>query len=149
MQLENSKLGRIGLPPSKHLFVLLGLLALVVSLPVMARVSSAATGASVSLSYSVNGTGSQSYILVTITAKDSQFPNSVLISMTSSYNGASSAYNTQSITYTPGPGGSVSHSFNVPYKGTGNYVFTGSVANTKGTILVQATIDPLIEPEWK
>ncbi len=149
MHTENTNLKTWGSSPSKPILVFLGLLALVISMPVMALASSAATGASVSLSYSVEKTGSQAYIVVTMTAKDSQFPNSVLVTLTSKFNGASSAYNTQSVTYTPGPAGGVSHSFVVPYIGSGNYLFTGSITNAKGTVIVQATIDPHIEPEWK
>ncbi len=149
MRIENQKLTSTGSFPSRRLLIVLGILATVISLPVMTLAASAATGASVSLSYSVNTQGPHSYISVVITATDSQFPNSVVVSMTSYYNGASSPYNTQSVTVSTGPRGAVSYNFEVPYEGTGSYVFTGAVSNAKGTVLLSATIDPLIEPEWK
>jgi hypothetical protein len=68
--------------------------------------------------------------------------------MTSNYNGAKTPYNVQSISVSPGPNGGLSETFLVPFKGGGSYLFTGSILNSKGTLLCQATIDPVIEPEW-
>jgi hypothetical protein len=39
-------------------------------------------------------------------------------------------------------------SFNVPFKGWGDYLLIGSVYASNGTMLAQTGIDPLIEPEW-
>jgi hypothetical protein len=149
MDLENQKLGSGRSFPSKPWLVALGLLALVLSMPAMTHVSFAATGASVSMSYSVNKVGTQAYITVEIEARDSAFPNSVTVSMTSYYDGSNSPFNVQSVVTTAGPQGGVVHDFVIPYEGAGDYIFTGSISNAKGTVLVSATIDPIIEPEWR
>jgi hypothetical protein len=39
-------------------------------------------------------------------------------------------------------------SFHVPFKGWGDYLLIGSVYGSNGSLLAQAGIDPLIEPEW-
>jgi hypothetical protein len=135
--------------PSKRVFTILGVLVLMLGLPSVSLLSSATTGASVSMSYSLETSSSGvHYIAVTMKAVDSQFPNTVTMILTSYYKGASSPYNTQSVLLSPGPKGAVSNVFLVSYKGAGNYLFVGSIYNLKGTLLCQATIDPHIEPEW-
>lgn len=100
------------------------------------------------MSYTTGESGSTKYISVVITAEDSQFPKSVVVTLTSTYNGAGSPYNTQTVVVLTGSEGTVSQTFIVPFEGKGNYLFTGSISNPKGTVLVSATIDPHIEPEW-
>jgi len=39
-------------------------------------------------------------------------------------------------------------SFQVPFKGWGDYLLIGSVYGSNGTLLAQTGIDPLLEPEW-
>ncbi len=137
---------------SSTYLVIIGLLALIVSLPVIARLSysvAASSGASISLSYSVKTIGSQTIIIVTLTARDSQFPTQVVVSLSSNYNGGSSPFNVQTYTVSTSANGLVSYTFNVPFQGYGSYLFTGSVHNIQGGLLAQASIDPSVEPEWR
>jgi hypothetical protein len=133
--------------PSKRFLIILGIFALLVGFP--AVTSFAATGASISLSYTQKTTGNVNYIVVQIEAQDSQFPNTVNVTLSSYYNGASVAYNAQSVVVSPGPRGGVVYDFIVGYKGEGNYLFVAGIYNAKGTMLFGASIDPLIEPEWR
>ena len=149
MQTETKGLGSGRLCLPRRLFYVLAIFALVISMPAMTRASFAATGASITMSYSVNTSGSLTYITVVLSAKDSQFPSSVVVTMSSTYKDASTPYNSQTVTVMTGAGGSVSSTFNVPYEGTGNYVFDGSIATAKGSVIMSAMIDPLIEPEWR
>lgn len=133
--------------PSKRLLIILGVLALVVGFP--AVTSFAATGASISLGYSVGTSNSTPYIDVQLTAVDSQFPSTVNVTVSAYYAGSSVPYRTVSVLVSPGPKGGVSEDFLFGYKGAGNYLFVGGVYSSKGTLLCGASIDPLIEPEWK
>ena len=74
-------------------------------------------------------------------------PNLNLV-MSSSYNGG--APNTILGCSVDAHGDSVANcSFQVPFKGWGDYLLIGSVYGSNGTLLAQTGIDPLIEPEWK
>lgn len=134
---------------SRRILVVLGVLALVLSLPVATRTSFAYTGATISLSYSTLNVGTHAYISVVIEAQDSQFPNFVITSMTVYFNGSSTAFYNQAVLLIPGPRGGVAYDFVVPYQGAGTYLLVGSISNLKGTVILGASIDPLIEPEWR
>jgi hypothetical protein len=98
---------------------------------------------SISMSYSL----SRTQIYVTLNVQDSQLPSHVVLSLASTYNGASAPYNVQSVTLQPA-GGKVTATFKVPYDGIGNYIFSGYVKTTSGTTILSATIDPRIDPDW-
>ena len=139
-----------GHPARKSIFLLIGLLALVLSLPAITRLGTyAASGSGVSMSYTVKAVGSQPMIFVTLAARDSQFPSQVVVTMVSYYDGSSSPFNSQHYVVATGPQGGLIYIFSIPYQGSGNYLFVGSVYNAHGVLLMQASIDPLIEPEWK
>lgn len=145
MHIQNGK----SVLASRRILVVLGVLALVVSLPVVTRTSFASMGATIALSYSVVTVGTHAYISVVIEARDSQFPNFVVASMTSYFNGSSTAFYNQAVLLTPGPLGGVAYNFIVPFQGAGSYLLVGNILNLKGTVILGAAIDPLIEPEWK
>lgn len=131
--------------PTKTLFVVVGILALTLSLPMLTRASFATSGTSISLSYSVKTSGTQTTLWVTLSARDSQLPNYVVLSLASYFNGANVAYNSQSVTLTTTGSGSVSFTYTVPFQGNGNYLFVGGVSDTHGHQLLSASIDPFIK----
>lgn len=90
---------------------------------------------------------SQTQIFVTVSSSDSQFPCQVVVTLASSFNGTSSPYNVQKIVV-PSIQGQVTVTFAVPYNGAGDYTFSAAVKTTSGTVLLQATLDPRIDPDW-
>ena len=137
-----------GRPGRDSFLVVLGLLALVLSVPFMVRTAYGATGASVSMSYTTKLVNSHPEIFVTLSATDSQLPAKIVIYLASYYNGSSTVYNYQYVSGSSG-NGKVSVTFMVPYVGAGNYVFVGTIRSTSGILLLRCVIDPHIEPEWK
>ena len=135
-------------PRTSSFLVFFGLLALIVSLPVMARPSYAASSVYISMGYSEKVVDSHTIIYVTITARDSQMPSQIVLTLVSYYNGSSTAFNAQKINSLRGNNGGVSHTFIVPFQEGGNYLFVGSIRDTHGSLLLQSKIDPFIEPEW-
>jgi hypothetical protein len=125
--------------------LVIGVLALIFALPLMVRASYGASGASISLSYSVKTTGSGTVIAVTVSARDSQFPAYVSVSLASYFNGAASPFNHQVVTVLVSGGGSVSQMFTVPSQGNGNYLFDGKISSTSGNLICEAVIDPFIK----
>ncbi len=127
--------------PTKTLFLVIGILALTLSLPVLTRPSFAASSASVSLSYSMkSGT-----LLVTLSAKDSQFPSQVVAKLFSFYNGASTPFNKQNVVLSTTGSDSVAFTYTVPFQGNGNYKFVGGIYDTHGNLILSASIDPFIK----
>jgi hypothetical protein len=132
----------------------IGILMLMFAVPVLARPSFAdstiinashtSSGASISLSYSVKTTSSGTTIYVTVSSKDSQYPSYVDVSLSSYFNGATTAFNSQTVTLAPSHG-SVSFLFSVPGQGSGNYLFVGRISATSGSLICQASIDPFIK----
>jgi hypothetical protein len=98
----------------------------------------------ISLSYQM----SKTRIFVTVSSSDSQFPCQVLVTLSSSYNGTSSPYNLQRLVV-PSIGGHIAVTFSVPYDGPGDYTFSTSVKTTSGAALLQASLDPRIDPDWR
>jgi hypothetical protein len=133
---------------------IVGILALILSLPFIAKPSFAdstvvslshtSSGGSMSLSYSVKTSSSGTFIYVSISAKDSQFPKYVDVSLSSYYNDANTAFNQQTVTLAPSHG-SVSFMFSVPAKANGNYLFVGGISTTSGSLICQTSIDPFIK----
>ncbi len=139
---------KLGLPNSSRIssrVLVIGVLALIFALPLMVRASYGASGASISLSYNVKTTGSGSVIDVTVSARDSQFPTYVSVSLASYYNGAASPFNSQVVTVLVSGSGSVSQTFFVPFQGNGNYLFDGKISTTSGSLICEAVIDPFIK----
>lgn len=91
-----------------------------------------------------------SYITVNETAftlLGGPLPQNLQLVLSSSYNGG--APNTVVGCTVSTAGSSLSTcSFQVPFKGWGDYLLIGSVYGSNGTLLAQTGIDPLIEPEW-
>jgi hypothetical protein len=102
------------------------------------------TTASISLSYMV----SKSEILVTLSARDAQFPSQIVVSMSAYYNNASTPYSVQSVTLSTNGAGSFSYTFKVMFSGNGNYLFVGGICSTSGSLIAQTSIDPRVDPDW-
>src|SRR5579862_2244471 len=109
--------------------VAFGLLALVLSVPFMVRTSFGATQTSVSMSYTEKLVGAQTVIYVTLNARDTQLPSKIFVALASSFNGSTTLFNYQYIV-TSNNNGIVSETFMVPFVGTGNYLFVGSIRDT-------------------
>jgi hypothetical protein len=125
--------------------LVIGVLAIIFALPMIMHASYGASGASISLGYNVKTTSSGTVILVTVSAKDSQFPTYVSVSIASYYNGASSPFNKQIVTVLVSGSGWVSQTFTVPVQGNGNYLFDGKISTTSGSLVCEAVIDPFIK----
>jgi uncharacterized membrane protein affecting hemolysin expression len=136
---------------SKSILVTIGLLVLIVSLPVMFQPSAnaASSKTSISLSYSLKTVKGQRVMDVALTARDAQFPNRVVVSLSSYYGQSSTPYNVQTHTVSTRGNGQVTYGFTVPFEGKGSYLFTACIYDSHGNLLAQASIDPLIEPEWR
>jgi len=91
-----------------------------------------------------------SYITVNETAftlLGGPLPQNLQLVLSSSYNGGSP--NTIVGCSVNTGGSSITQcSFQVPFKGWGDYLLIGSVYGSNGSLLAQTGIDPLIEPEW-
>ncbi len=129
------------------ILTILGLLVVVTCLPLVGPRSASASAMppapTISLSYQM----SQTQIFVTVSSSDSQFPSQVMVTLASSYNGTSSPYNVQNVVV-PSICGRVTVTFSVPYSGQGDYTFSATVKTTSGTLLLQTTLDPRIDPDW-
>lgn len=127
------------------ILTILGLLAIVTCLPFIAPASASGfTAPSISLSYSL----SRNQIFVTVSSTDSGFPSQVVVTLASSFNGSSSPYNVQNA-LVPVHCGKITITFAVPYAGVGDYSFSGTVKTISGTTLVQGSLDPRIDPDWR
>jgi ABC-type amino acid transport system permease subunit len=74
-------------------------------------------------------------------------PPGMLFQLTAAYNGV--VYTTQTVSLAGHPENSWNYSFDMPFEGSGDYVWTGYVFNANGNqIFAFSVIDPLIEPEW-
>lgn len=129
----------------------------VVAMPAFVRTSSAAytvssTGLENVLTYNLIQAVSPtpSYVTVNETVLDlllKPLPQSMELTLSSSYNGGS-PNTVLGCTVTPHGSLISGCSFQVPFKGWGDYLLIGSVYGSNGTLLAQTGIDPLIEPEW-
>jgi hypothetical protein len=144
----------------KNTFRTLSILLLVISalaLPAVARTTSSATTISTSdlkntLAYQLVGliSPTPSYITVNevvLNLLDKGLPPQLTLTLASSYNGGSP---NPVLTCTVATHNSILSmcSFNVPFKGWGDYLLIGGVYGSNGTLLAQTGIDPVIEPEW-
>jgi hypothetical protein len=132
---------------AKKILALAAVVALIVCLPLAARMSSAAGGATISLKYAQRH--QDNAVLVTLTARDPQFPSDLSLTLQSYYNGAASPFDAQEIAVSSNGGGYVSYVFAVPFQGGGSYLFVGGVYDTHGNLLAESSIDPLLEPSWR
>lgn len=130
----------------------------VLALPAVAKTTSSATtistgGIKNTLIYNVVGLLSPdpSYITVNEAALNllgKPLPSQLTLTLAASYNGG-----------TPDPlltctvknylNSLSTCSFQIPFKGWGDYLLIGGVYGSNGTLLAQTGIDPVIEPEWK
>lgn len=139
-----------------RLLPIIALVISVVAMPAFVRTSSALTlstsGVENVLTYNLLSAVSPtpSYITVNETVINllgAKLPNTLTLSLSSSYNGDSP---TTVVGCTVDPQGKLISgcSFQIPIKGWGDYLLIGSVYGSNGSLLAQTGIDPLIEPEW-
>jgi len=143
---------------SERLVPLIVIVISVVAMPAFVRTSSSALSLSTSglenvLTYNILSAVSPtpSYITVdetVINLLGSPLPSQLTLGLSSSYNGGTPS---TVLGCTVDPQGKLisSCSFQVPFKGWGDYLLIGSVYGSNGTLLAQTGIDPLIEPEWR
>jgi hypothetical protein len=133
------------------------LLISVIALPAFVRTSSSALTVSSSsletvVTYNLLSVLSPtpSYITVdqtALTLLGGNLPQNLQLVLSSSYNGGTPS-TVLGCSINPHDTPIASCSFKIPFKGWGDYLLIGSVYSTNGTLLTQAGIDPLIEPEW-
>jgi len=141
----------------KRIIPLVLLVISVVAMPSFVRTSSSAytvssTGLENVLTYNLIQAVSPtpSYVTVNETVLDlllTPLPQSLELTLSSSYNGGT-PNTVLGCTVTPHGSLISGCSFQVPFKGWGDYLLIGSVYGSNGTLLAQTGIDPLIEPEW-
>jgi len=129
----------------------------VISMPAFFRASSFAftlstTGVENVITYNIIQAISPtpSYITVNETASTllaKPLPQNLRLVLSSSYNGGAPS-TVLGCTATPYTSHIAGCTFQVPFKGWGDYLLIGSVYGSNGTLLAQTGIDPYIEPEW-
>jgi hypothetical protein len=146
-------------PRSLARVAIIALVMAVVAMPLAVRSSSALTLSTSDVSNVVTYnildllSPTPSYITVNETAFTTlllhPLPQNTKLVLSSSYDGGSpsTVLGCTIVNPTNAPIGTCS--FQVPFKGWGDYLLIGSVYGSNGTLLAQTGIDPLIEPEWK
>ena len=131
-------------------------LSILLGLPgFMTRTSFAATTpsyqGSIAWTFVQGSTPQSSYFQIVISASVSSAsspPGGLNVAFTEALNGSTVATNNCVLVF---PAGATQAScvIRVPYAGQGEYTFSGTFRNIAGCTVATASVDPLIEPEWK